>query len=214
MKTALIIGSSGLVGKHLVRLLLKENSYSKIRILVRSPQNYNSPRIEEILFDFDNPDENQVKGDDLYCCLGTTIKKAKTKEAFIKVDYQYPISIAKLAHANGAKKMAVITALGSDSKSKIFYNKVKGDVEFELKKIPFHALYIFKPSLLLGKREERRFAETIGKVALSVISPLLPKKIRGIHASKIAQSMIQETQKDREGIFIIESKEMQRFDIK
>lgn len=213
MKTALIIGSSGLVGKHLVRLLLKENYYGSIRLLVRSPQNYNSPLIEEILFDFDNPDEEQVIADDVYCCLGTTIKKAGTKEAFTKVDYQFPVTIAKIAHTNGSRRMAVVTAIGSNPTSKIFYNKVKGDVELELKKIPFQALYIFRPSLLLGKRDENRFAESAGKIVMRIIAPLLPKKIRGIHASHVAQSMIQEIQKDRKGVFYIESKQMQHFDL-
>lgn len=210
MKTALVIGSSGLVGNHVVKILLKNNHYSQIKTVVRTSNETSHPKLEQIVFDFDKPDISKIEADDIYCCIGTTIKKAGSKEAFKKVDYEYPITIAQAAYNNGSKRFAIITAHGSNVNSKIFYNKVKGEVEHEITKIPFQTIIILRPSILLGKRKEFRLAEKIGKIVSTALIWLLPGNIKPIKASKVANMMVTEMVKEQTGRFIIESKQMQK----
>ncbi|MFN2394280.1 MAG: oxidoreductase [Bacteroidales bacterium] len=205
MKTALIAGATGLVGSFLVRMLLKDGYYDKVKILVRKPVDMGHPALEQIIYDYDDPDFDQLKADDVFCCLGTTIKKAGSKEAFRKVDHDYPLQLAKASHKNGSQNFSIITAIGSNSKSSFFYNKVKGEIEENLKEIPFHSLQIFHPSMLLGPRKENRTGEKIAKLFFQNLGFLFPKRYRGIHASQVAGCMIDTMKKAKPGVHIIES---------
>ena len=110
MKTALVVGATGLIGKHLTIKLLTNNFYSKVKVLIRKPLNINHPNLEQIIFDFDSLDSSKIIADDIFCCLGTTMKQAGSKAAFYKVDFTYPFAIAKAALENGAKQYLIVTA--------------------------------------------------------------------------------------------------------
>lgn len=212
-KTALIAGSTGLVGSFLLQKLLDSDYYEKVTVLVRKPIDRIHPRLRQVVYEYDRPFVDKVRADDIYCCLGTTIKKAGSKEAFRKVDYGYPLQIARFAHENGASQFAVVTAMGSDEKSMFFYNRVKGQLENELKEIPFNGLYIFRPSMLLGKREEYRMGEDIAKILMKLVKPLLPGNTRAIHASQVAEAMFYHVKQALPGIHYINSGSMQQFDV-
>src|SRR5690606_24320068 len=135
---------------------------------------------EQIKTDYYRLEEyaDHFKVDDVFCCLGTTIKKAGSQNAFRRVDYDYPVALGKLAKSAGAKRFLVISAMGADARSNIFYSRVKGQMEEALKKMEFPALHIFQPSLLLGKRDEFRLGEKAASVLAPAISPLLRGKMK------------------------------------
>jgi uncharacterized protein YbjT (DUF2867 family) len=156
MKTALIIGASGLVGNLLTIRLLEEKKYEKVKIVVRRKLDITHPILEQTVSDFEHFPKDKIVADDIFCCLGTTMKKAGSKAAFEKVDYEYPLKLAQIALKNGATQYAIVTAMGADSKSMIYYNRVKGDIEKALIDLHFPNLMIFRPSMLLGDRKEHR----------------------------------------------------------
>lgn len=210
MKTALIAGATGLVGRHLTEILIKSKEYEKIRVLVRTPIDISSPKLEQIIYDYKNPDKTQIKADHVFCCLGTTIKKAGSPEAFREVDFQFTLDLANAAFKNGAEKFLFISAMGANKNSWIFYNRVKGETENDVKGIPFKSLFIFRPSLLMGKRVEKRPGETIGKFIMQFFKFIIPLKYRAIHGEKVALSMYKYSLKETKGVHIIESDLMQK----
>lgn len=215
MKTALIAGATGLVGSYLTEQLLDNEQYSRIKILVRKPIDKPHHRLEQIIYDYQKPDLSAVRADEVYCCLGTTIKKAGSREAFRKVDLEYPLQIARAAKQNGTNHFAIVTAIGSNEKSSFFYNRVKGEVEELLTEVGFERLLIFRPSMLLGPRNEFRFGEEAGKIIFKAAGFLFPKNMKGIHAAKVAAAMIWHMQKEKEkGTMYIESGQMQQFPLK
>jgi uncharacterized protein YbjT (DUF2867 family) len=210
-RIALVVGATGLVGSWVIEKLLKTDKYDKIRVLTRKPLSVQNPRLESIIFDFENPDSNLVWGDDVFCCLGTTMTKAGSKEAFYKVDFTYPIQIAAMALANNAKRFAIITAMGADQTSMVYYNRVKGEVEDALKKLGYESLLIFRPSLLLGNRAEKRLGERIGEAFMKFLKPLIPNKYRAVEAEKVASAMVLITTSSVRGTVVYESDILQEF---
>ena len=206
-----MVGGSGLVGKAVISELIASEKYTEVITLTRKPLDFTHPKLSSIIFNFDQPDASVVCGDDIFCCLGTTMKKAGSKEAFYRVDYTYPIEIAQLGHQNGAKRFAIVTAMGADSGSMFYYNRVKGDVEATLKKIGFDALLIFRPSLLVGDRGETRIGEQIGEGLSKILRPLIPIKYRSIEARKVAKAMVTITASNVKGTLVYESDVMQEF---
>jgi uncharacterized protein YbjT (DUF2867 family) len=213
MRTAIIAGATGLVGSSLLNQLVESKNYNKIKILVRKPIELNLPGVEQVSYDYKNPDSTLLKADEIYCCLGTTIKKAGSQKVFRDVDYEYPLQIAKAGFENGAKTFAIVTAIGANPGSRIFYNRVKGEVERELKKIPFERLLIFRPSMLLGNRNEFRFGEELGKGFMKIFNFLFPRNYGAIHSSQVAASMIHSVSNAPKGISVIESGQMQKFPV-
>ncbi|WP_223590492.1 oxidoreductase [Neobacillus bataviensis] len=214
-KTALILGSSGLVGNELVQILLEQNNYKKIHLLIRRPIEITDSRCEIHIVDFDQLEKYSelFKVTDVFCCLGTTIKKAKTKEAFRKVDFEYPIEAAKLAVQGGSEKFLIITAMGANSKSFFFYNQVKGDVERSLKTLNIPSLNIFRPSLLLGERTEFRLGEKLAEKASGLLNTLMVgplRSYRAIQAKSVGKAMAAIAASNKTGINIFQSKEIQR----
>jgi uncharacterized protein YbjT (DUF2867 family) len=209
-RTALVFGASGLVGGELLNLLLANANYDAIISFGRKELDIKHPKLEQIVIDFNklNSYKELMNANDLFCCLGTTIKKAKSKEAFRKIDFEYVSQIGNIAAENKVKNFSVVSSIGTDKNSGNFYLKTKGEMEDALKKLNFEQLLIFRPSVLLGKRNEQRVGEQIGKVAVQILSPLLIgklKKYRGVKASVVAQKMINLNLLDRKGVFIIES---------
>ena len=210
-KTALIIGASGLVGTALLQGVLASPAYGLVKILVRSPLKITNLKLQTILFDFENPDAIKVQADDVYCCLGTTLKKAGSKAAFRKIDSDYPFLIARLAKLNGATRFSIVTAMGADVHSSIFYNQIKGEIERKLKELNFESLLVFRPSLLLGNRQEARFSEQVAGSLMRFFKPLIPLKYQGIEAEKVADAMIQKTLSAPSGYHVYESDVMQQY---
>lgn len=214
-KTALVIGATGLVGKQVLNYLLASPIYNQIKILTRRATGIQHEKLDEIFFDFDKPDASLVKADDIFCCLGTTIKKAGSEEAFKKVDFQYPLQIGRLGKLNGASKYLIVSSMGADSKSFIFYNRVKGEIEKELTDLHYDTLHILRPSLLLGDRGgESRLGEKIGEVLAKLLDPVMVgplKKYAAIDSAKVARGLVELAQLPEKGVFIHDSAELQRF---
>lgn len=210
-KTALVLGATGLIGDLLTRKLTESARYGNIKVLVRSPLNWKHPRLQEVPFDFDRPNGLLTQADDIFCCLGTTLKKAGSKEAFRKVDYQYPMEIARRGLDNGAQQFAIVTAMGADPESSFFYNRVKGEVERDLTAMNFPALLIFRPSLLLGRRTENRLGERLAEGAMRLFSPLIPAKYKGVEAVNVASAMLTTAQQKLTGRHVYESDALQEF---
>lgn len=213
-KKALVIGATGLIGSQLVELLLNSDHYKEVRVLVRKSLNKPHPKLVEVLYNFAQPDATQVIGDDVFCCLGTTMKQAGSKEAFYAVDYEYPVQTARFARQNGAKQYLIVSSMGADPKSAIFYNRVKGEVEDTLRSVGFDSLHIFHPSLLLGNREEQRMGEKIGETVMRFFKPLLVgplQKYRAIDSVKVARAMLACARQEQAGIFVHESDQLQAY---
>jgi len=213
-KTALIAGASGLTGTALVKWLLKDSYYSEIKLLVRKKLPFSDERVKQIEVDFDKLENyaEQMKAEDVFCTLGTTIKKAGSQAVFKKVDYEYPLRLGKIAKQNNAQKFLIVTALGSDAKSPIFYNKVKGETERDLKALKFPQLYIFRPSLLVGDRKENRAGEKAAIVASTLFNHLLfgpMKKYRSINVLTVAFGMKYAAQYFNSAFHVLESDEIQ-----
>jgi uncharacterized protein YbjT (DUF2867 family) len=213
-RTALLVGATGLIGSQLLTKLLHVPYYDKVVVLTRRSLEITHTKLTEIIFDFENPDVSVVQADDVFCCLGTTIKKAGSKEAFKKVDLEYPLTVAALAQKNGAEKFLIVTAMGADETSGIFYNQVKGQVEQGLTAMKYSVLHIFRPSLLLGAREEMRLGEKVGEILSTILKPVMfgsLKKYRAIDSGKVANAMLAFAKKSEKGIFIHDSASLQAF---
>jgi len=213
MKAA-VAGGTGLIGSHLLELLTSDATYTEVVALARRPVNQTGSKVRWITTNFDDVIElnKAVQGASVvFCCLGTTIKKAKTKEAFRKVDFDYVLNLAKAARSAGCKKFLVVSAIGSDPNSKVFYSRVKGEMESALKGIGFEQLSIFQPSMLMGERSEFRFGERIGIVIGKLIAPLMVgslRKYRPIQASDVARAMALFAKKENKKVQLIGYSEM------
>jgi uncharacterized protein YbjT (DUF2867 family) len=214
-KTALVLGANGLIGKELVQVLLRRRQYQTIRLLVRRQLGVNKPGCEEHVVDFDRlhhyPSLFQVN--DVFCCLGTTIKKAKSREAFRKVDLHYPLEAARLAKQAGVRQFLIVTAMGANPQSPIFYNRVKGEVEEALQAIGFPSLQLFRPSLLLGERSEFRLGERAMATISPVLHPLLVgplRPYRAIKANTVARAMAIMAQTNPGGVAIYPSDKIEQ----
>ncbi len=213
MKTALVAGSTGLIGKQLVRLLLEDSGYETVIAISRKPLGIQHSKLKNVIADLATLDEHkgQLIADEVYCCLGTTMKVAGSKEAFRAVDYDYPLALAKISYANGAKSFALVSSLGANTGSFIFYNRVKGEIENAIAEIGFDRFHIFQPSLLLGDRTENRTGEDSAKKAYQLLGFLLPKKYKAIESIKVARAMIHFSHEKVPGKFVHQSNIIQNF---
>jgi uncharacterized protein YbjT (DUF2867 family) len=213
MKTALIAGSTGLIGRQLLQLLLAHDRYDIVKAVTRSDLKFSHPKLVQIHTDYSNLDArtDEMQADDVFCCLGTTMAKAKSKQKFREVDYIFPLTLAKNTFQKGAKQFMLVSALGADRRSSIYYNRIKGEVEEATTKFDFKAIHIFRPTLLLGPRQESRPAEDAAKVFYKVFWFLLPDKFKPIQSQKVAKAMLHFASRDQEGVFIHEAREMQHY---
>ena len=195
MKIAVVFGSTGLIGGHLVNQLIQDNYYNKIKIFVRSQTSINNEKVEVINIDFNNlgNHKTEITGDDCFFCIGTTKQNSPNRNEYQKVELDIPKEIAQIAKANSVKSFIFISSIYANPNSSGNYVKFKGLVEEELKRLNFSKLGILRPSFLMGKRKENRVGEKIGILTFSVLSPLLfgPfKKMRPISSEIVAKSMI------------------------
>ena len=195
MKTAIVFGSTGLIGGHLVNQLIQDNYYTKIKIFVRSQTSINNEKVEVINIDFNNlgNHKTEITGDDCFFCIGTTKQNSPDKNDYQKVELDIPKEIAQIAKANSVKSFIFISSIYANPNSSGNYVKFKGLVEEELKRLNFSKLGILRPSFLMGKRKENRVGEKIGILTFSLLSPLLfgPfRKMRPISSENVAKAMI------------------------
>lgn len=212
--SALILGSTGLVGSHLLALLLNSPHYAVVRSLVRRRSGHMHEKLEEHVVDFDRLMDvrDVVRGNDVFCCLGTTIKTAGSQEAFRKVDLTYVVDAGTTAHRNGASRFFVISSIGASTHSSSFYLRVKGEMEETIARIPYASVGILRPSLLLGERKERRAGERIGALGMKMASAVMLgplRKLRPVKASDVASGMLFLSRTNFTGVRICESDEIQ-----
>lgn len=190
---AIVIGATGLIGSKLVKFLLKDNSFDQVDVFVRRSINLKKPKLVEHQIDFDSYEswKHLVKGDVLFSCLGTTLKKAGSQEAQYRVDHTYQLQFAKAAEKNGVQSYALISSAGADPESRNFYLKMKGQLENDVKELKFKKIAIIRPGLLKGEREETRRGEKIAEFVLRIVNGIgLFKKYRPIPAGTVALAMI------------------------
>jgi len=208
-RTALLAGASGLVGGCLLDELLQNATWGRVVALVRRELRRKHARLVQRYVDYARLDDlSDVLGaDDVFCCLGTTMKKASSRAAFSAVDFTYVHELARAALAHGATQFLLVSALGANPRSRIFYSRVKGEVEEAVGRLPYRAVHIFRPSFLLGERTERRPGERIGMAVARVLSPLLIRslcKYRPIQAGDLARAMVRAALTGTQGIEIWE----------
>lgn len=208
---ALVAGGSGLVGGHLVDLLLNDARYEQVIVVGRTPLNRQHPKLENRQVDFLKLEETDLQADHFFCCLGTTIRKAGSQEKFKQVDHDYPLALAKKAQAVHAAAFLIVTALGADRNSGIFYNRIKGEVEVDIAALQIPSLHIFQPSMLLGDRKEERTGESAGKFAMKLLDFLIPLKYKAIESRKVARAMQAAAWSGDQGVSSHSSGEMQGF---
>lgn len=213
-KTVLMVGASGLVGGEVLRMLIEAPAYEKIVLLNRREISAvtGHSKVIQLQANFDELHQirDSLQADDVICTLGTTIKKAGSQAEFRKVDFTYPLQIAKIAQANGARHFLIVTASGANPNAKIFYNRVKGEIETAIRELNYPETSIFRPSLLLGPRTEKRFGEDIAQKLSPLLSFLLPLRYKPVPARVVAQAILAATRQKQPGFRIYESDEIQR----
>lgn len=193
MKTALLLGATGLVGDYLLRQLLLDDRFGTIRIFTRRPTGYQNAKLEEHIVDFRQPQQWSplLTGDVLFSTLGTTLKQAGSQQAQYEIDYTYQFQAAQAAAENGVEAYVLVSSAGADAESLLFYSRMKGELERDIKKLPFRRIRILQPGMLAGPRQEPRTGEKIGLVLGSVLSQLpLLRQYRPIHARTVAQALL------------------------
>lgn len=217
-KTALIAGASGLVGSYCLEYLLQSNIYDKVICTTRKTLPVQSPKLQQVIADTNNLAETlrELKADDVYCCIGTTINKAGSQEAFKLVDYTYVKVLAEQVKNNGATSFAVVSSIGADANSSNFYLRTKGEMEDAVKACNYTKTIILRPSMLLGPRKEFRLGEKIGKAFMTTFSFLFVgklKRYKAIEAAQVAKALIYFTHEDFIGLKVLENNEILKLKI-
>jgi uncharacterized protein YbjT (DUF2867 family) len=212
VRTALLVGASGLVGKQVLQQLLANDHYGKVTVLVRKPLAIKHARLSEQVIDFESLAQQRLpKVDDAFCCLGTTIKVAGSKDAFRRVDYDYVLAFAASARQAGAAQFLLVSAMGANSKSGVFYSRVKGEIEAAISKLGYTSVSIFRPSMLTGDRGEHRLGERLILAFSRPISALIPARYRPISDVAVATAMLDTALRVRAGNEMIESDRLQKY---
>ena len=212
-KVALLAGTTGLIGSQFLEILLTDDHYSSVIAISRRPLGKSHPKLTNIVCELGEFTTAlaQVKANDVFCCLGTTMRLAKTKEAFRAVDYDAPWALARVAKQNGATNYLIVSALGSNKNSSIFYNKVKGEVEEAIDQIGFKSFHILQPSLLTGPRKEQRTGEGAAQTFYKIFGFLIPKKYAAIESIKVARALLAFAKQEQLGKRVHSSAEMQDY---
>jgi uncharacterized protein YbjT (DUF2867 family) len=211
MKTAILLGASGLVGGHLLQQLLDSPHYGTVIALLRKPLPIQHPKLRQQLLDFERPDPAAIQGDDLFCALGTTLRKAGSEAAQRRIDHDYPLEIGRLAKANGVRQYLLVSSLGAGAPRNNFYLQTKGALEQGLEALGFAHFVAARPSLLLGERQEFRLGEQVGIWFARLFAPLIPRRYRAIQASKVARALIAAANDGSQGAQYLESERLQAF---
>ena len=211
VRKALIVGATGLIGGFCLQALIDDSNYSEVTALVRKPILETHRKLKTVITQFADLEHelSKIYADDVFCCLGTTIKKAGSRETFKQIDHTLVVTIAALMKKQGAEQFLVISAMGADSNSKVFYNRTKGEMEEALQDLRYPCLRILRPSLLLGLRKEFRLGEKIGVLLTPVLKPFLLgslKKYRPVQAESVAKFMVKAAHEEPiSGVHVYES---------
>lgn len=204
-RIALVTGATGLVGRECLRLLSNDNVVTEVRAVVRRPLPPESagPRVRECRIDFDqlphHPEWFEV--DWVFCALGMTMRQAGSREAFRRVDYEYPLVIAKAALERGASHLLLVSALGANARSAFFYFRIKGELEEAVRALGYRSVTIARPSILIGHRQNWRVGEALGKR----MAWLMPPRWRPVHASQVASALVHAAHASRSGVQILKN---------
>lgn len=206
-------GATGLIGSQLLELLLRADRYEKVIAITRQPLERSDPKFQNVVTGLEGLGQfkESFRVDDVFCCLGTTMGKAKTREAFRKVDFEYPVALAQLSKEQGARQFLLVSALGANKLSSIFYNRVKGETEEAIATMDFESYHILRPSLLLGNRTEHRAGEGSIKWVYNTLGFLIPWKYKGVESSKVARAMLELAAQEKKGRIVHESDVLQSF---
>lgn len=213
-KSIAVCGATGLVGGESLRRLAADPAFERIVVLTRRPlptglvDAATDGKLEQHIVDFQHLDAHAelLRVDQILCALGTTIKQAGSQERFRRVDHDYPLTLARLGLEQGAQHFLLVSALGANAQSRVFYNRVKGELEEAVSALPYRSITMVRPSLLLGERTEFRLGEEVAKR----FAPLFPRRYKPIAASKVAAALVQAAKDDQPGRRVISSAEMQR----
>jgi uncharacterized protein YbjT (DUF2867 family) len=194
-RSALVLGATGLVGSHCLDILLADPRYERVLTIGRRPVDRAHPKLEQHVAELSRLDEHAslFAVNEVFCCLGTTIRKAGSEEVFREIDVEAPALAAHLASEAGADQFLVVSALGADPDSRIFYNRCTGEMEVLVRRVPIQAVWNLRPALILGDRAEKRPGEWISQIVLGPITPLLVgrlRRFRPVHARTIAAAML------------------------
>ena len=210
--TATLVGATGLIGSFLLEELLNDPYFDTIRILIRRPLDITHPKLEKKIIDFNDSDSLLValsNSDVVFCSIGTTNKKVKgDKEAYRKIDFAIPVKLARFCNMTGCEKFILVSSAGANSKSRNFYQHLKGETEEAVKSVGLKTVHIMRPSLLLGERKEFRLGENIGKAVMISLSFLIPEKYKAIQGKDVARVMLALATKKEEGIFVHDNSEI------
>src|SRR6059058_1633323 len=214
-RTALVAGASGLVGSHVLRLLLEDPAYARVTVLSRRELPLSHKKLEQRVVSFDRLAQiaDFPRVHDVFCCLGTTMKQAGSPDAFRKVDFTYVVELARVAVRHRASQFLVVTAVGAEPRSRILYSRVKGEVEEAVRRLQFEGMQIFRPSLLVGARAQSRPAERVAGllgmlVAWAFVGPL--SRYRPIKAETVARAMVRVAREAPRGTHVYESEDIRR----
>lgn len=192
-KNAIILGATGLTGSHLLELLLRDSDYNQVKVFTRKKLSISHPKIEEHVVDLLNLSDysKEFSADVVFCCIGTTKAKTPDKSLYRAIDYGIPVEAAKLCKQNSISHFIVISALGANAKSKVFYNRVKGEMERDVLAEQIKHTHFLQPSLIVGSRKEKRGAEDFSKHFMKIFGFLIPARYKMIQAQTIAKAMLQ-----------------------
>lgn len=213
-KKAILAGASGAIGSSLLQQLLSSSDYSEVLVLARKNLDIKHPKLTQLVLDFSTLSDHaaQITGNVVFCCLGTTKSQTPDQAQYRKIDYQYPLDLASIALSNGADSYHLVSSIGANQDSSVFYTKTKGEVERDLKAIAYKNIHIYQPSMLVADRGGKRAAEGIGKIIMQLVNPFLfgsLKKYRSIKVEVVAKAMVKESLVDKPGIFVHESDQIQ-----
>lgn len=214
-RTALLLGATGLVGRHTLRLLASDTRWDRVVTLSRRPMEPVGSRHEPHVVDFNELAEaaDRFACDDLFCALGTTMKQAGSKDAFRQVDFGYVVQSARIAKAQGARQVLLVSAYGASSSSRVFYNRVKGDAEDAVQAIGFEAVHILRPSLLTGDRATSRAGERIGETVLTAVTPLLVGPFRALRptpSEAVAHTLVRVAAERHKGVHVYDPNQIRQ----
>lgn len=209
-RSVLLAGATGLLGSQILQGLIRDDDISEVRVLVRRPLDRAlvGPKVRELVADYDALDAHPewFRVDQVFSALGTTIRQAGSQEAFRRVDRDYPLMLAKLAHAQGARHFLLVSSAGADSRSRVFYSRVKGEVEEALRRVGYKALTIARPSFLLGPRKERR----VGEIVMTRLAVLLPSSMKPVQSRKVASALVRAAREGKPGVVILDNLTLRR----
>jgi uncharacterized protein YbjT (DUF2867 family) len=209
---ALVVGATGLVGSILVDTLLADAHWSRVTALARRPVERRDPKFHSLVVDFAHLDGSAwPEVDDAFCCLGTTIRAAGSPDAFRRVDHDYPLAVAQSALARGARQFLFVSAIGADPRARVFYSRVKGELERDVALLPFRAVIALRPALLAGERTAHRRGERLALALMTPLRGVMPRNYRPVAAAAVARAMVAFAKRDLHGVHVIPSGDLLPF---